>query len=419
VAAIVPLTEPHSGFTRRGPAQYDQRPTAANDPDLTPEVKGITDQASIDDWDAPFPFDLKRLRDQDDTYWDHHRTTPKAYVSLATGQRLWGSRFGNVTSIRIPAAAGMTAESLERELLAELERSGQRLGFAFQPIKRQSLEASAGTTPFDVLFLLLSMFIIAAALMLVWLLFRLGVEQRAGEIGLLLALGWRRSMVRQAFLLEGGLVAAVGAIVGIAAGVGYAWLMIVGLSTWWVGAIASPFLDLYVTPLSLAIGFLAGLAVSLQTIWLSLGRVKRAVVRSLLAGEIVVAEGSGFRVQGSGQRSRESGAGNRDSGSGTHDLTLRYKPPPLCSSPLPSALPSTPPRWVAKHRPARCSARGRRCWCRCSYLSSRGYVRPAAAARCWEDIRWANSPFAARDGTWAAALRRSPSWPRQRFSSWQ
>jgi hypothetical protein len=35
------------------------------------------------------------------------------------------------------------------------------------------------------------------------------------------------------------------------------------------------------------IGFAAGLAVSLVTIWLSLGRVKKAVVRSLLSGEIV------------------------------------------------------------------------------------------------------------------------------------
>src|SRR5207249_11605276 len=43
VKAIVPLTEPKSGFTRRGLPVYDKRPTPANDPDLTPEVKGITE----------------------------------------------------------------------------------------------------------------------------------------------------------------------------------------------------------------------------------------------------------------------------------------------------------------------------------------------------------------------------------------
>jgi hypothetical protein len=62
--------------------------------------------------------------------------------------------------------------------------------------------------------------------------------------------------------------------------------MLVALRTWWVGAIATPFLGLYVGPLSLAVGFVVGLVVSVTTIWFSLGRVKRAVVRGLLAGEI-------------------------------------------------------------------------------------------------------------------------------------
>src|SRR5581483_6486954 len=104
-----------------------------------------------------------------------------------------------------------TSESIERRFLDAVKGSGERLGFEFQPIKQQGLKAASGTTPFDVLFLLLSMFIIAAALMLVWLLFRLGVEQRADEIGLLLALGWSRPKVRRVFSLEGAVVAAIGA----------------------------------------------------------------------------------------------------------------------------------------------------------------------------------------------------------------
>ena len=304
VAAIVPLTTPKTGFTRRAPAIYDQQPTPANDPDLTPEVKGITDQATIDDWDAPFPYDQKQLRDQDDTYWEHHRTTPKAYVSLAAGRKLWASRFGQTTSLRIPAREGLTAESLERQFVAELEKSNERLGFDFLPIKRQGLKAASGTTPFDVLFLLLSMFIIAAALMLVWLLFRLGVEQRASEIGLLLALGWARPKARALWLLEGGIVAAMGAAIGVAGGVGYAWLMLTGLKTLWVGAISTPFLSLYVTPLNLAIGFVAGLLVSLVTIWFSLWRLKKAVVRSLMAGEIVVMRRDQVSGGGSGSAGR-------------------------------------------------------------------------------------------------------------------
>ena len=285
VKDIVPLTEPTRGYARREPPVFDQRPTLANDPDYTPEVKGITDQDSIQNWDAPFPFDYKRLRDQDDIYWDNHRTTPKAYISYKWGTTLWYSRFGTATSIRIPAAEGVTAESLEQQLLAKMRAMRVNLGMEFQPIKRQSLEASAGTTPFDILFLALSMFIVAAALMLVWLLFRLGVEQRASEIGTLVAQGWLRRRVTLLLISEAAVIASIGAIIGVAIGAGYAWLMLAGLRTWWVGAIASPFLELYVTPGSLVIGFVAGVVVSLATIWLSVRGLKRTSPRQLLAGD--------------------------------------------------------------------------------------------------------------------------------------
>jgi len=104
--------------------------------------------------------------------------------------------------------------------------------------------------------------------------------------------------VRRLFLIEGGLVATIGAALGVLLGVGYAWLMLVALRTWWVGAIATPFLTLYVGPLSLIVGFAAGLFVSIATIWFSLGRVKRAAVRGLLAGTIApVTEYSVHRAQ--------------------------------------------------------------------------------------------------------------------------
>jgi hypothetical protein len=302
VKLIVPLTEPAVPYSRRRPARYDQPPTPANDPDLTPTVKGITDQETIDDWDAPFKYDRRRIRPQDDQYWRNHRTTPKAFVSLATGQKLWGSRFGRVTSLRIssePPGLAQRSETeqtsevrgqrsaaeIEQKLLAELHQHNGELGFVFQPIKRQGLAAASGTTPFDVLFLLLSTFIIAAALMLVWLLFRLGVEQRASEIGLLQSLGWPAGKAARVLLIEGGLVAALGGLAGLAAGMGYAWLMLVGLRTWWVGAIATPFLQFHFTPISLVVGYLLGVVVSLLTIWVSLRALSRVPAKALLAGE--------------------------------------------------------------------------------------------------------------------------------------
>ncbi len=91
--------------------------------------------------------------------------------------------------LRIPPAAGRTAESLAAELEGAIDPAA--MGFVLQPIRAQGLAASAGTTSFNSLFLGFSFFIIAAAVMLVALLFRLGVEQRAGEIGALLATAGR------------------------------------------------------------------------------------------------------------------------------------------------------------------------------------------------------------------------------------
>ena len=60
---------------------------------LVPDVEGITDEASIADWDPPFPFDAARVRtvpphDEDDRYWKRYRATPKAFVSLAAARQI-------------------------------------------------------------------------------------------------------------------------------------------------------------------------------------------------------------------------------------------------------------------------------------------------------------------------------------------
>src|SRR6185295_18592458 len=53
---------------------------AAADRDLAPDYPGITDSGRLQDWDPPFPLDLKRVRPIDEQYWDRYRTTPKAFI---------------------------------------------------------------------------------------------------------------------------------------------------------------------------------------------------------------------------------------------------------------------------------------------------------------------------------------------------
>lgn len=285
---IAKLVEPAEApvVRRRGkmiPAVFEDRPTVANDMNLTPEVPGLTDAASIDNWDLPFET-ADKIRTEDDDYWTLYRTTPKAFVSLAAGQKLWTSRFGQVTGFRIPISAGDRSE-IEQEISTTLVTDDVDTGLELVDIKRRGLEASSGSTPFDVLFLALSMFVIASALILVALLFRLALQQRATELGVMAAVGLGQPLVRRIFMVEMLCVAAFGAWLGVQLGVGYAAAMVHGLSTWWVGAISRPFLKLHISPTSLIVGLLIGVLICAATIFWSLRSAGRQSITRLLAGQ--------------------------------------------------------------------------------------------------------------------------------------
>ncbi|MEK6249298.1 MAG: ABC transporter permease, partial [Planctomycetales bacterium] len=256
--------------------------TMANAARLTPELKGVTDQDSIDDWDPPFPFDAGRVRDRDEDYWDRYRATPKAFISLAAGRRLWSSRFGDTTSVRFVVPDHSLVNSPLVALRDKLAKTGL---IRFQPIRQQALRAASGTTPFGLLFLGFSMFLIAAALMLVALFFRLSVEERAGEIGLMLAVGFSRRRVFQVLLLETLYVVNIGALVGVLGGISYSALMLAGLNSWWLEAVTTPFLKHYVTLGSIVIGYFCGAAVSTVVIAWSLWRWRNVSARQLMTGE--------------------------------------------------------------------------------------------------------------------------------------
>ncbi len=143
------------------------------------------------------------------------------------------------------------------------------------PAKELALAAASGTTPFDGLFLGFSMFLAASAVMLIALLFRLGIEQRAGEAGLLLATGFTPARLRRLVLAEGSVAAAAGGGIGAVGGIYYARLMVYGLNHWWSAATNAPFLELHWTGRSVALGFVAAVLVALAAMAWSLRKLVR------------------------------------------------------------------------------------------------------------------------------------------------
>jgi ABC-type antimicrobial peptide transport system permease subunit len=314
---------------------------------LMPQFPGIEKAETTAEWDTAFPL-VHPIRSQDDDYWTEHRGTPKAFITLAAGQKLWANRFGNLTAIRFPVPTNLISSTtaltpalspgergnlspssvnakvgdslavsvqltnaqslvplpggegqgegerstnsievfraaLEKKVLATLKP--EELGLRFEPVREQALKAAEQSQDFGGLFIGFSLFVIVAALMLMALLFQFSLEQRATEIGTLLALGFTPKQVRRFFLREGAALAFVGGILGTLGGIGYARGMLHGLSTIWRDAVGASTLKFFVTPQTLVIGLLASTIVAVFTLWFALRKQARQPARVLLTGE--------------------------------------------------------------------------------------------------------------------------------------
>jgi len=258
------------------------------DPTLTPDYPGISDAADMTSWDPPFPVELKRVRKQDEDYWDQYRAAPKAIISLAEGQRLWGSRYGKVSSMRLSGAAPILAQDVPPA----------SAGFTARAVRGEAMTAAQGTTDFGEYFLYFSFFLVVSALLLAYLFFAVSLEQRTREVGLLATVGFAPSALRRVFVREGAVLAGIGAVIGIAAAVGYAALIMYGLRTWWVGAVGTTRLALHVAPLWLAAGAVGALAAGVLAIWMGVRKMSHRSARSLLKGDAEVS------VPGSTTRAR-------------------------------------------------------------------------------------------------------------------
>jgi ABC-type antimicrobial peptide transport system permease subunit len=273
-------------------------PVDAADRDFAPDYPGITESKSLSDWDPPFPLDLSRIRPVDEQYWDKYRTTPKAFVALEAGQQLWRSRFGQVTSVRVSIPGTNTrllpdqAAKFEFALRRKLDPLG--LGLTVVDVRHEALRASAGATDFGEYFSYFSFFLVVSALLLGALFFRLGIEQRLREIGALRAIGLTIAQIQRLFLIEGVALAVAGAAIGAASGLAYAALIMLGLRTWWVGAVGTSDLQLHASAMPLAIGAVAGIVLAAGVIWWTLRALRKASPRALLGGDV----GAAFAVGG-------------------------------------------------------------------------------------------------------------------------
>jgi ABC-type antimicrobial peptide transport system permease subunit len=254
---------------------------AASDSSLMPDFPGLKDAKNCSDWDPGLPIDLHRIRDKDEAYWDNYRGTPKAFVTLAAGQAMWGNVYGDLTAVRYPADS-VSRDTLDEDLRQLVDPAS--LGLFATPVRDMGTRAMGGGTDLGQLFLGLSMFLIAAGILLTCLLFVFGVEGRRVQTGILLAIGFPAKRIQRLYLTEGCLVAFMGALGGTCLGLVYTRLLILGLSTTWQGAVAGTAIRYSASLQSLCIGFFAGFLIALLAMTWTLHRQMKDSAHSLLSG---------------------------------------------------------------------------------------------------------------------------------------
>ncbi len=271
------LIEKSHTFTVRKIVDLDG---AAADPTFMPPFPGIEESENCREWDPGFTIDLDKIREKDEAYWDDFRGTPKAFISLSTGQALWENRFGDLTSIRYPKQSHDLV-SLKENIHQAIDP--QTIGLLFLPVREEAIKASEEGIDFGPLFIGLSFFLIVAALLLMGLLFRFGVEQRQEETGILTAVGFKAAQIRRLYLYEGVLLSTIGGCIGIGLGFLYTKSLLYGLSSVWSGAVANTSIQFHVNGSTLIYGLISGIIICVLTIWYILRRQERYSVNELLS----------------------------------------------------------------------------------------------------------------------------------------
>ncbi|MCK5175568.1 MAG: ABC transporter permease, partial [Planctomycetes bacterium] len=250
------------------------------DKTLMPDFPGLADSENCRDWDPGIPIDLDKIRDKPEQYWDDFTGTLKAFISLSAGQEIWSNRYGSLTAIRVSTPADK--QKIETNILESLNPAS--LGFYFQTVRDMGVKASGEGTDFGGLVVGLSMFLIAAAVIMTAMVFVFGIESRIEQTGMLTAVGWPKYLLWRLYVAEGAVLAIAGAITGGALGLLYTKAMIWGLSTLWQGAVAGSAIEFYASGATIFGGIIGAVAMCMFAICVTLRKQLLQPVKELLAG---------------------------------------------------------------------------------------------------------------------------------------
>ena len=239
------------------------------DPDLMPDLPGLSDAGHCRDWEAGIPIDLGKIRDKDEQYWNDFRGTPKAFIAPQTAYRLWKNRFGDWTAIRY-LADEVDHASLEGIFRDRLDPAD--LGIRIEDVMDSGMSAARNGMDFSQLFIGLSFFLLVASIILTALLFHLNLANRIRHAGTMATWGYSKRLIRRLYLIEGGWIALLGGLPGVLLAILYTRFIFRMLERVWSDIVRTSILEISIQPLTLLTGLLTCLLISWLAIYLILNR---------------------------------------------------------------------------------------------------------------------------------------------------
>ncbi len=249
--------------------------------DWTPRFPGLSDAVNCGEWDTGIPI-KHDIRPRDESYWDDYRGSPKAFISLASAQSMWGNRWGKFTGLRIKGSEN--AKTLGSRLMTKLTPANA--GLRVVNLEKDLESSVTGPVNFGQLFLAFGFFVVLAGLSLSTMLFGFSLQQRNRQVGLLMSLGYSKMRIKLITWVEAGIICFAGSIMGV----GWAWFFGQGvlwmLGGSWGGAVAK--LNLHYAPdiKSVIVGTAASLLGGMIVlIWVCNRQINGQPVELLRAGE--------------------------------------------------------------------------------------------------------------------------------------
>ena len=208
-------------------------------------------------------------------------------LPLTRAQEITGKQ-GLISSIMVSnrgegdAGVGLTGGIQDRfEDLAILEDNGLELF----PLKTELIDlANQVASIFVTFFTLFGLFSIGVGILLIFLIFSMLAAERKSEMGISRAVGMQRRHLVQMFIAEGAVYSIGAAIIGVFAGVGIGFLLVIGVSE--AFAQGSPDDEFTLSPSvslrSILVSFFAGSVVTFITVAIASYRTSRLnIVRAI------------------------------------------------------------------------------------------------------------------------------------------